>query len=106
MLREGFEVRLGSRSSSIWYKDWLGVGPICDLLPFVHISDTTLKVKDLWDNVSWCLNKVASFIPSNVKEAILSTNIPIHVDEDILDCWLGKGVEMVSTNPHRVTVGC
>lgn len=42
----GFSFKISSGNSSLMYNDWLGKGPICNSLDFVHISDTTLRLKD------------------------------------------------------------
>lgn len=44
----GYGVSLGDGSSSLWYSDWLGTGPLASRVPFVHITDTELRVADLW----------------------------------------------------------
>ena len=41
-LMEGFVWELGNGSSSFWYDSWSPLGKLCDLVPFVHISDTQL----------------------------------------------------------------
>lgn len=46
-LQDGFQMRIGFQSSSIWYKDWLRCGPLCNLVDFVNISDTDMHIKDI-----------------------------------------------------------
>lgn len=40
---------LSGCASSFWYTNCLGTGNICDQILFVHISDTMLKVSDVWN---------------------------------------------------------
>lgn len=38
-LRNGFQMRLNLGNTSFWYSDWTGLGPLCNWVDFVHISD-------------------------------------------------------------------
>ncbi|KAK7391877.1 hypothetical protein VNO78_20300 [Psophocarpus tetragonolobus] len=46
-LKMGFSFLIGQGETSVWFYDWSGQGHICEVVPFVHISDTTLTLKDL-----------------------------------------------------------
>ncbi|KAJ1430356.1 putative ribonuclease H protein [Sesbania bispinosa] len=46
-LKEGFTMSLKSGFTSLWYSDWISLGKLCNVVPFVHISDTNLVVSDL-----------------------------------------------------------
>lgn len=37
-LRVGFEMRLHFGTSSFWFSEWTGKGPLCHLVDYVHIS--------------------------------------------------------------------
>lgn len=50
--QNGFEMRINSGNSSLWYTDWTGKGLFCNMVDYVHISDTQLCVKDIWENGS------------------------------------------------------
>lgn len=54
-IKDGFQPLLGNGGSSFWYDDWLGSGKLCNRVSFIHISDTTLSVADLWLNGAWHL---------------------------------------------------
>ena len=43
----GYRFRLGNGDISFWYDHWLDIGPICHCVPYVHIHDTQLKVKEV-----------------------------------------------------------
>ncbi|KAE9622193.1 hypothetical protein Lalb_Chr01g0022681 [Lupinus albus] len=47
-LREGFSLHPGSGEKSFWYDNWIGCGELCTIVDFVNISDTLMRVKDLW----------------------------------------------------------
>lgn len=90
-LREGFDMRLGSGSSPLWYSDWLQCGPLCYLLDYVHISDTNVKISDIWKNGSWDLSGLATIIPPHIHDVIMQQNVPTHVDDSLTDSWVWKG---------------
>ncbi|KAJ1384246.1 putative ribonuclease H protein, partial [Sesbania bispinosa] len=75
--------------TSIWYMDSTGLGPLCHLLSFVHISDTQLSVKDLWIGGHWDFFVLYTLILEDIPTHIRSIPIPsISVDE--LDTWTWK----------------
>lgn len=69
--RGGFKMRLGCGSSSLWYTDWLGVGPLCNILDYVHIADIDLSVKDLWRHEVWDMSGLSTTLPPSIREHIL-----------------------------------
>ncbi|KAJ1383750.1 Reverse transcriptase zinc-binding domain [Sesbania bispinosa] len=88
-LQNGFYMKLGNGNTSVWYEDWTGLGKLCWKVPFVHISDTQLTVKDLWEGATWSLESMATSLPSDIALRILETPIPQH-HSDAMDswCWL------------------
>lgn len=90
-LREGFGMRLNWGDSSLWHTDWLGTGPICNLLNFVHISDTQIRLRDVWEDGVWRLDKLVRMIPDNVKHAITSMTVPPRPNDNVPDCWAWIG---------------
>ena len=44
-LREDFKCHVGCGNGSLYYSNWLDVGPLCDMIPFVHIGDTDLSIR-------------------------------------------------------------
>lgn len=47
-LREGFKMRLGNEDCSFWFDDWTSEGCFCQKVPYVHISDSDMWVRDVW----------------------------------------------------------
>ncbi|KAJ1398158.1 Ribonuclease H domain [Sesbania bispinosa] len=72
--------------TSIWYVDWSGLGPLCTLVPFVHISDTQRSVKELWNNGTWDVSSLSTHIPEELLSHICSLPVPLHCS-DGLDRW-------------------
>ncbi|XP_019415559.1 PREDICTED: uncharacterized protein LOC109327034 [Lupinus angustifolius] len=76
MLRSGFRLHLGDGDLSLWYDNWSGLGLLCSMVVYVHISDTQLTVKDLWKDSTWDFNLLYTLIHVHVKEAIVQLIIP------------------------------
>ena len=51
---QGFKICYGS--SLFWHDDWIDQGLVCQKADFVYISDTPLKVRDVWQEGAWNLN--------------------------------------------------
>ena len=89
LLKDGF--RLSKGNSSFWFSNWTQTRPLCNQLQFVHISDSELCVRDVWQNDHWNWNMLASWIPSSVKNIV--DNLPSSDNADMDDAWcwaLGK----------------
>lgn len=84
-------MRLGAGNSSLWYEDWTGKGLLATLVTFVHISDTNMRLRDLWNHGSWNLNALSTIIPMQVRDAILQVNVPSIANDNIEDSWVWKG---------------
>ncbi|KAJ1431332.1 hypothetical protein SESBI_07184 [Sesbania bispinosa] len=77
-----------SGNSSIWYKDWTGLAPLCNLPPFVHITDTQKNVKDIWKEGTWDFSGLYTSIPQEVQNHISSIPIPQTISsEPDMWCW-------------------
>jgi hypothetical protein len=50
ILGPGFICRVGRGQVSIWYDKWLDNVYLCNVVPYVHISDTNLRLCDLFEN--------------------------------------------------------
>lgn len=87
----GFAMRMGSGMTSFWYTDWLGCGPLCNIVDYVHISDNQLSLKDVWDMGTWSLDKLATPLPSHVKDTILNKVVPSITDASLSDTWTWQG---------------
>ncbi|KAK7256340.1 hypothetical protein RIF29_29782 [Crotalaria pallida] len=76
-LKNGFLIRLGQGNVSLWYDKWMTNSYLCEQVDYVHISDTTLKVKDVWVNGVWDLCMLYTIIPEAVKCIIYSIPVPV-----------------------------
>lgn len=54
----------------------------------MHISDTNLKLRDIWEGGAWCFEKLMSSIPSNIKDEMLNVPVPMNPASEISDCWI------------------
>ena len=52
LLGDGFKLRLSNGSSSFWNVNWLNECLLNQLVPYVHILDSSLRVCDVWTNNS------------------------------------------------------
>ncbi|KAJ1421151.1 Endonuclease/exonuclease/phosphatase superfamily [Sesbania bispinosa] len=84
-LLEGFDFRLGQGDTSVWYTDWTSLGRLCDLVPFVHISDTNLVLRDLVVHSRWSFNQVRTWIPQEFVDLIQDR--PARLFSTSSDCW-------------------
>lgn len=90
-LGDGFIMRLLSGSTSFWYRDWTGLGALCNLVDYVHISDTQIILKQVWDNGNRALHRIVTPLPDDVNEAIYDMHIPVHPNDNLPDCWVWNG---------------
>ena len=66
-LRDGFDWCTGRMSQSFWYHAWRPCGTLAPLVPFVHISDSHLKLEDVWYHGHWRWDILCTMIPEEVK---------------------------------------
>ncbi|KAJ1399437.1 Ribonuclease H-like superfamily [Sesbania bispinosa] len=88
-LRDGFNFRIGDGASSVWYCDWSGHGKLCNMVPYVHISDTTLCLQDLLVDNNWELSAIHIPLPPFVSD-LFNLIRPVCVPS-LSDCWLWTG---------------
>ncbi|XP_029143947.1 uncharacterized protein [Arachis hypogaea] len=65
-LRDGFDWCTGRMSQSFWYHAWRPC-ELAPLVPFVHISDSHLKLEDVWHHGHWRWDILCTMIPEEVK---------------------------------------
>ncbi|KAJ1407482.1 Reverse transcriptase zinc-binding domain [Sesbania bispinosa] len=85
-LKQGFMMDFHRGDISIWYKDWMGMRPLCNLLPFVHIADTQRIIKELWHDGGWDFSKLYKVLPEVIQSYICTIPIPPTASDD-LDTW-------------------
>ena len=90
VLEPGFVRHLGNGQTSFWYDKWLLEGPLCNLVPFVHISDTAFQVRDIWNNGKWMLNYLSTTLPEDVVNLLHSKFIWLHHAVEDKMVWLGN----------------
>ncbi|KAJ1417595.1 Ribonuclease H domain [Sesbania bispinosa] len=96
-------MRFGAGNSSVWYDDWTGLGKLCLRLPFVHNSDTHLRVRDLWQNGSWCLSGLSTLVPEDVVRLIQELQVPLFASEDADRwCWQGSSTGLYTAQDGYV----
>lgn len=84
-IKAGFHPLLGDGGFSLWYDDWLGTEKLCHRVSFVHISDTSITITDLWRNGAWYLQALYTPLPPIIVTKICSVPVPAnHVDHDIV----------------------
>ena len=67
----------------MWYDKWLHEGRLCDILPFIHIEDTLLQVKDVYFDGKWHLEGLATVLPRDIMDKIKV--VPIADDSSLED---------------------
>ena len=88
-LRSGFHFQLGSENMSIWYDHWFEQGKLCNLVDYMHISYTMLKVHNIWEEGRWEFSKLATIIPNTLKNQVSKLDIPSL--STCSDCRIWKG---------------
>lgn len=92
-LRADFTFRMGAGESSVWYSDWLGHGKIWEQLPFIHILDTTMCLRDLVVHNQWELGRVTTKL-LKVMVAWFASVTP-KLEPNTVDEWMCDGNEFV-----------
>ncbi|KAK7247639.1 hypothetical protein RIF29_42526 [Crotalaria pallida] len=70
---------------SLWFDHWLSNGKLCELVDYVHVTDTEMRVCDAWKDGAWSLNDCYTPIPDTIKNLIQVVSIPLaHVMEDAI----------------------
>lgn len=87
-LKDGYMFRVGSGDSSFWFDTWMEGGPLCTKVNFVNITDSNLRIKDVWQDGFWNLHEPYTMIPDWLKHHI--NNIRVEIEEGVQDCriWL------------------
>ncbi|KAK7282258.1 hypothetical protein RIF29_10902 [Crotalaria pallida] len=98
-LKNGFLIRLGQGDLSFWYDKWIPNCYLCELVDYVHITDSALRVKDVWLNGAWHLSGLYTPRNNHVRELINSIPVPCaSVCQDTV-VWIGNsdGIYTVSS---------
>ena len=87
MFKDGFKPRLGCGDTSFWFGPWLADGPLSNLVPFVHVSDSTLPVKGVWSGRNWRMHSWMTPFCDEVVNKLQHTFIWLHKDIDDALVW-------------------
>lgn len=70
ILQPGFKFHVGEGALSVWFYLCCPQGPLCNLVNFVHISDSHLEIKDIYNNGMWNWNLLASPLKNTIRDLI------------------------------------
>ena len=87
LLKPGYTIRIGRGDSLFWFGSWHPQGPLCNLVPYVHISDTQLKVRDVWRDGEWRLEVLMTVVTEEVKTRLENFFVWLHNDVEDLLVW-------------------
>lgn len=76
-------MHINSGNTPFWYTDWTGLGPLCTWVDFVHISDSQLQLNQVWQAGSWALDRLATRLPNEVKDAINYITGPVNFIHEV-----------------------
>ncbi|XP_015973569.1 uncharacterized protein LOC107496758 [Arachis duranensis] len=86
-LKDAFSWCVGSLDQSFWFDNWSIEGPIAQDVPFVHISDSDLTIRDVWKDGQWNLLDIFSIIPEDVKQCLNAYNPDLNAGESSGWSW-------------------
>ncbi|XP_057720278.1 uncharacterized protein LOC130934758 [Arachis stenosperma] len=86
-LKDAFSWCVGSLDQSFWFDNWSIEGPIAQDVPFVHISDSDLTIRDVWKDGQWNLHDIFSIIPEDVKQRLNDYNPDLNAGESSGWSW-------------------
>ncbi|MED6149661.1 hypothetical protein PIB30_064674 [Stylosanthes scabra] len=76
----------------VWFK-----GNQDQELPFVHISDSHLRLSDLWENGTWHLDGLFTELDDHLRHLIMSINLDNHDSRDKTWIWKFNSSHTYST---------
>lgn len=84
-------MRINYGNTSFWYSDWTRLGPLCDSVNFVHISDTNLRLNQVWLTDRWAFERLSTILPQEITDMINGITGPTFFQPDMVDRWIWKG---------------
>lgn len=78
ILREGYHFRIGDGSSLFWYTPWVPIGPLFNHVFAVDIHDAGTRIKDVYQNNTWHLDRLCTDIPIQLRTQITATQLFLH----------------------------
>ena len=73
LLEPSFHFHVGEGNLSFWFDRWCDQGPLCSMVDYVHIQDTTMSLKDMCVDGVWDLHMLATPLTPNVTSIICDT---------------------------------
>ncbi|XP_057747959.1 uncharacterized protein LOC130967155 [Arachis stenosperma] len=86
-LKDAFSWCVGSLDQSFWFDNWSIESPIAQDVPFVHISDSDLTIRNVWKDGQWNLRDIFSIIPEDVKQRLNAYNPDLNAGESSGWSW-------------------
>lgn len=84
----GFRMRVGDGRSNFWTNPWLEKGSSGPRIPFIHISDSHLRIMDVFQDGNWRLNSLYTQLPQDIKEEIHNFGpLVCHPQLEDMWCW-------------------
>jgi len=75
ILGPSFICRVRRGQVSFWHDKWIYNVYLCNVVPYVHISDTNIRLRDLHENEDWNFKKLYTHLPSFCQDCICSITI-------------------------------
>ncbi|XP_057441477.1 uncharacterized protein LOC130733345 [Lotus japonicus] len=96
----GFSWRVGAGAVSFWYDSWCSLRPLCLLVPYVHISDSALRVCDVFRDGVCELRRLATPLTHEFSQKLLS--LCVFTDQTVPDLRVWAS----STDGLYIVAGC
>jgi hypothetical protein len=84
--------------------DWTRLGPLCQLVPIVHINDAELCLRDVYIDGRWDFHNLGTMLSPEVRDYIHQIHAPVRLDMRLPDEWTWKhtkqGVYYCSSGYH------
>lgn len=87
VLKSGYQFRLGAGEVSFWFDSWNDMGPLHQLLPYVDIHDSELRLNEVLINQVWNWDKLYTFIPNHIKSFLQDSQIHLNPATKDLFIW-------------------
>lgn len=88
ILLDGYSLRIGAGNVSFWYEPWSRLGSLCNLVDYVVVHDTDVKVSDILVDNDINFFQLMTQIPITIKEEI--QNIHFSLNPKIPDVYIWK----------------
>ncbi|XP_057730894.1 uncharacterized protein LOC130946239 [Arachis stenosperma] len=67
VLKDGFAWCIGDLNQNFWFSSWRREGRLSNEIDYVHISDSNLRIQDIWSVGRWHLDTLYSPLSQNLK---------------------------------------